>query len=204
MVAYLSGCEPGFAYWQSEPDGGGTTRWNQHGTHRVICCGSALRRLFRLTCSPGRGGAIRQGTGVRIVASGWIVSSGSARPDTFFSLRKFLAGKQVVPHQASFFGSSLVASIGGYDLISIAADQEFILRAALVCEPVTTGVCCASSTPRASARTGNQARFGDLRRMGDPIAATRSGANITCLPTRPGVLRLQQSILENVFTRMSK
>lgn len=22
VVAYLSGCEPGFAYWQSEPDGG--------------------------------------------------------------------------------------------------------------------------------------------------------------------------------------
>ena len=55
-----------------------------------------------------------------------------------FSLRKFLAGKQVVPHQASFFGSSLVAKIGGYDLdFGIAADQEFILRAALVCEPVT-------------------------------------------------------------------
>lgn len=59
------------------------------------------------------------------------------------------------------------------------------------------GVCCASSTPRASARTGNQARSSVIcAAWATFIAATRSGkANITCLPTRPGVLRLQQSIL---------
>ncbi len=83
----------------------------------------------------------------------------------------------------------------------IAADQEFILRAALVCEPVTikrefdtTGVGSHREPSAASLRIcAGWATF---------IAATRSGANITCLPTRPGVLRLQQSILENVFTRM--
>ncbi len=58
------------------------------------------------------GGAIRQ-SGDRCPnrgARGWIVSLGSI---VVASLP--LAGKQVVPHQASFFGSS-VAKIGGYDL----------------------------------------------------------------------------------------
>ena len=55
-----------------------------------------------------------------------------------FSIRKFLAGLQVIPHQASFFGASLVNKLGGYDLdFGIAEDQEFMLRAALLREPIT-------------------------------------------------------------------
>lgn len=33
VVAYLSGCEPGFAYWQSEPDGGRYDAMNQGIAH---------------------------------------------------------------------------------------------------------------------------------------------------------------------------
>ena len=66
-----------------------------------------------------------------------LVGLGRVRSPMPFSLRKFLAGWQVIPHQASFFGSSLVEKIGGYDVnFGVAADQEFILRAALLRQPI--------------------------------------------------------------------
>jgi hypothetical protein len=122
-----------------------------------------------------------------------------------FSLRKFLAGRQVVPHQASFFGSSLVAKMGGYDLdFGIAADQEFILRAALLREPITIKrvLCEFDTTGVGSNRTPNVV-FGDLRRMWDlhgryPLGGRRtSRAYLRCREYYAYYLRFW----ERVFTR---
>ena len=67
-----------------------------------------------------------------------LVGLGRVRGPMPFSIRKFLAGLQVIPHQTSFFGASLVSKLGGYDLdFGIAEDQEFMLRAALLREPIT-------------------------------------------------------------------
>nr|CAB93583.1 Gsa protein [Mycobacterium avium subsp. paratuberculosis] len=54
-----------------------------------------------------------------------------------FKMRKFLLGATVA-HQATFFGASLVAKLGGYDLdFGLEADQLFIYRAALIRPSVT-------------------------------------------------------------------
>lgn len=86
-----------------------------------------------------------------------------------FRLRKFLAGWQVIPHQASFYGSSVIKQLGGYDLdFGIAADQEFILRAALLRRPVTIRrVLCDFDTTGVGTNRAPSEVFDDLRRMWD-------------------------------------
>lgn len=172
---YLSGVEPAFNYWQSQPDCGrydamnqgiarasGDLLWFLHSADRfsepdVVAC--AVEALS------GKGPA-RDMWGFGMDR---LIGMDRVRGPIPFSLRKFLAGKQVVPHQASFFGSALVDKIGGYDLdFGIAADQEFILRAALQREPVTIQrVFCEFDTTGVGSHREPTAVFGDLRRMGD-------------------------------------
>lgn len=175
VVAYLSGCEPGFAYWQSEPDGGRYDAMNQGIAHASGDLLWFLHSADRFSGPDVVAQAVEALSGKGPVSELWgfgmdrLVGLDRVRGPIPFSLRKFLAGKQVVPHQASFFGSSLVAKIGGYDLdFGIAADQEFILRAALVCEPVTIRcVLCEFDTTGVGSHREPSAVFGDLRRMGD-------------------------------------
>lgn len=55
-----------------------------------------------------------------------------------FDMKRFLTLRATIPHQAAFFGASLVSRLGGYDVdFAIAADQLFMLRAALLMAPVT-------------------------------------------------------------------
>ena len=86
-----------------------------------------------------------------------------------FNIRKFLTGQVVVPHQAAFFGSSLVSKLGGYDLdLGIFADQEFIFRAALLREPITIRrVVCDFDTSGVGSTRPLREHFRDLRRMWD-------------------------------------
>ena len=55
-----------------------------------------------------------------------------------FRLRRFSLGEAVLPHQAACFEASLFEELGGYDeKFGVAADQLFMLQAALVCAPTT-------------------------------------------------------------------
>lgn len=214
VVAYLSGCEPGFAYWQSEPDGGRYDAMNQGIAHASGDLLWFLHSADRFSGPDVVAQAVEALSGKGPVSELWgfgmdrLVGLDRVRGPIPFSLRKFLAGKQVVPHQASFFGSSLVAKIGGYDLdCGIAADQEFILRAALVCEPVTIRcVLCEFDTTGVGSHREPSAVFGDLRRMGDlhrryPFG----GRRISHAYLRGREFYAYNSrFWENVFTRMSK
>lgn len=172
---YLSTLEPGFAHWQSAPDGGrydamnqgiarasGDLLWFMHSGDR-FADPEAVAAAVR---------AIPAGVPAREVwgfGMDHLIGLDLVRGPIPFSLRKFLAGRQVVPHQASFFGSSLLDKIGDYDLdYGIAADQEFILRAALAREPITLRrVLCEFDTTGVGSHREPRAVFDDLRRMGE-------------------------------------
>lgn len=175
VVEYLSGMEPTLAYWQSEPDGGRYDAMNQ-GIARTS--GDVLWFMHSSDCFPDQDAvadAINAISGQGPVREVWgygmdnLVGLGRVRSPMPFSLRKFLAGWQVIPHQASFYGSSVIEQLGGYDLdFGIAADQEFILRAALLREPVTIRrVLCDFDTTGVGTNRAPSEVFDDLRRMWD-------------------------------------
>lgn len=175
VVEYLSGIEPTLAYWQSEPDGGRYDAMNQ-GIARAS--GDVLWFMHSSDCFPDPDAvadAINGISGQGPVREVWgygmdnLVGLGRVRSPMPFSLRKFLAGWQVIPHQASFYGSSVIEQLGGYDLdFGIAADQEFILRAALLREPVTIRrVLCDFDTTGVGTNRAPSEVFDDLRRMWD-------------------------------------
>lgn len=214
VVEYLSGCERGFAYWQSEPDGGrydamnqgiahasGDLLWFMHSGDRF----SEPDVVALVAESISGDGPARESWGFGM---DYLIGLDRVRAPIPFSTRKFLAGRQVVPHQASFFGSSLVGKMGGYDLdFGIAADQEFILRAALLREPITIKrvLCEFDTTGVGSSRTPSEV-FGDLRRMGDlhgryPLGGRRmSRAYLRCREYYAYYLRFW----EEVFGRLSR
>lgn len=175
VAEYLSGVEPAFAYWQSEPDGGRYDAMNQ-GIARAS--GDVLWFMHSSDCFPDPDAvadAINAMSDQGPVREVWgygmdnLVGLGRVRSPMPFRLRKFLAGWQVVPHQASFYGSSVIKQLGGYDLdFGIAADQEFILRAALLREPVTLRrVLCDFDTTGVGTNRAPSEVFDDLRSMWD-------------------------------------
>lgn len=175
VVEYLSGCEPGFTYWQSEPDGGrydamnqgiahasGDLLWFMHSGDRFSDPDAVAQVVEAIS---GHGPA-REVWGYGM---DYLIGPGRVWGPMPFNIRKFLAGWQVIPHQASFFGSSLVSKLSGYDLdFGIAADQEFIFRAALLREPITIRrVVCDFDTSGAGSNRPPREVFGDLRRLWD-------------------------------------
>ena len=218
VVEYLSGCEPGFAYWQSEPDGGRYDAMNQgiaHASGDLLWFMHSGDRfadpdaLALVAESFSGSGPARELWGFGM---DYLLGLDLVRAPIPFSLRKFLAGRQVVPHQASFFGSSLVGKMGGYDLdFGIAADQEFILRAALLGEPITIKrvLCEFDTTGVGSNRTPNVV-FGDLRRMWDlhgryPLGGRRmSRAYLRCREYYAYYLRFWERAFTRAGTRLAR
>lgn len=175
VIEYLSGIEPAFTYWQSEPDGGRYDAMNQGIAH---ASGDLLWFLHSSDLFPDPdtvAAAVDAVAGQGSARDVWgygrdnLVGLGRVRSPMPFSLRKFLAGWQVIPHQASFFGSSLVEKIGGYDVnFGVAADQEFILRAALLRQPITIPrVLCDFDTNGIGTNRPPDVVFDDLGRMWD-------------------------------------
>lgn len=83
-----------------------------------------------------------------------------------FNLSSFSLGGQPVPHQASFFRRDFAVGIGGYDLEhGLAADQRFILRAAMKGPPlfVPEFLCDFDTTGAGSVRPVSL-HFRDMRR----------------------------------------
>jgi glycosyltransferase involved in cell wall biosynthesis len=214
VVDYLSGCEPGFAYWQSEPDGGRYDAMNQGIAHASGDLLWFMHSGDRFSEPDVVAQAVEAISGNGPARDAWgfgmdyLLGLDRVRAPIPFKLRKFLAGSQVVPHQASFFGSSLVDKIGGYDLdFGIAADQEFILRAALAREPITIRrVFCEFDTTGVGSSRHPSAVFGDLRRMWElhdryPLRGPRiSLAYLRCREFYHYYLKFW----EGVFGRLSK
>jgi glycosyltransferase involved in cell wall biosynthesis len=214
VVNYLSGCEPGFAHWQSEPDGGRYDAMNQGIAHAAGDLLWFMHSGDRFSDPDVVALAVQSISGHGPARESWgfgmdyLLGLDRVRAPIPFKLRKFLAGSQVVPHQASFFGSSLVDKIGGYDLdFGIAADQEFILRAALAREPITIRrvICEFDTTGVGSSRHPSEV-FGDLRRMWDlhqryPLRGRRmSLAYLRCREFNHHYLKFW----EGVFGRLSR
>lgn len=149
VVDYLSGCQPGFAYWQSQPDNGrydamnqgiahasGDLLWFMHSTD----CFSDPDAVASVVEAISDHGSVRDVWGYgknNLVGPGGEVLF--PRPYGYmpFDTRKFLLGATVA-HQATFFGASLVEKLGGYDVeFGLEADQLFIYRAAMLQAPIT-------------------------------------------------------------------
>ena len=150
VVDYLSTCEPGFTHWQSEPDGGRYDAMNQGIAHAsgdllwfmhskdTFYDPDALAHVVETISTQGD---IRDvwGFGLQNTVGPDGSSIGSPWAPVPFDLYKFITRGMAVPHQATFFGASLVDKLGGYDTeFGIAADQLFILQAALLRDPITT------------------------------------------------------------------
>lgn len=214
VVEYLSGCEPGFAHWQSKPDGGRYDAMNQGIAH---ASGDLLwfmhsRDLFsdpdavaQVVESISGSGPIREVWGFGMNN---LIGMGRVQGPIPFSIRKFLAGWQVVPHQASFFGSALVGKLGGYDLeYGIVADQEFIFRAALLRAPITIRrVVCDYDTTGVGSHRHPRDVVRDLGRLWDlhgryPLGGRRLSR--AYLPCREYYMHYM-TFWEHVFGRMSK
>jgi glycosyltransferase involved in cell wall biosynthesis len=180
VVQYLSGCDPGFAHWQSEPDGGRYDAMNQgiaHASGDLLWfmhsgdCFSDPDAVAHVANAISCRGSARDvwGYGMQNLITPNGRRHGRPWGPMPFNMRKFLAGRATVPHQAAFFGSSLVSRLGSYDLdFGVAADQQFILRAALLQRPITIErvVCDFDLTGAGSVRHIRE-HFRDFRRLWD-------------------------------------
>jgi glycosyltransferase involved in cell wall biosynthesis len=179
VVTYLSENRPGFAYWQSEPDRGRYDAMNtgiSHATgdlvwfmHSGDCFsdGEAITDVVQSISTHGDAAELwGYGKVRRVGADGRDLGVWGDMP---FDLRKFLMGRQPIPHQASFFGSSVLAELGGYDLdFGIAADQLYIYRAGSLREPVTVDrVVCNFDAGGAGSVRPLRENYADLRRLWD-------------------------------------
>jgi glycosyltransferase involved in cell wall biosynthesis len=177
VVDYLSGCEPAFAYWQSEPDGGRYDAMNQgisHASGDLLWfmnsrdCFSDPDAVAQVVEAIAGHGSVRDVWGYalqnQIGPDGSLSRQWSHMP---FNFHNFLACGITVPHQAAFFGSSLVSKLGGYNVdFEIGADQEFIFRAALLREPIMIRrVVCDYDMTGTSAEWPHRGYFRDLRQL---------------------------------------
>lgn len=179
-VAYLSERKAGFAYGQSKPDNGRYDAMNQGIAHASGDLLWFMHSGDRFSDPDAVASVVEAIAGYGPVRDIWGYGKNNLvgpdgnilfpRPYGYmpFKMRKFLAGATVA-HQASFFGSSLVAKLGGYDLdFGLVADQLFILRAALLCEPITINrVVCDFDTSGPGSTRPLREHYEDLRRLWD-------------------------------------
>jgi glycosyltransferase involved in cell wall biosynthesis len=180
VVDYLSGCAPAFTYWQSEPDGGRYDAMNQgiaHASGDLLCfmhsmdCFSDPDVVAQVVEAIACHGSVQDawGYGLQNLVGPDGRSFGYLRAPMPFSYHKFLALGMPIPHQAAFFGSSVVSKLGGYDVdFGLGADQLFVFRAALLREPITIRrAVCDGDVTGASALVPLSEHFRDRRRMCD-------------------------------------
>jgi peptidoglycan/xylan/chitin deacetylase (PgdA/CDA1 family) len=149
VVDYLAENESGFTHWQSEPDGGrydamnqgiarasGDLLWFMHSKDTFYDPDVVAHVVETISAQ----GDVRDvwGYGLQNTVGPDGSSIGDPWAPVPFDLYKFITRGMAVPHQAAFFGASLVNKLGGYDTeFGIAADQLFILQAALERDPIT-------------------------------------------------------------------
>jgi glycosyltransferase involved in cell wall biosynthesis len=182
VVDYLSGCQPALVYWQSKPDGGRYDAMNQgiaHASGELLWfmnsrdCFSDPDAVAQAVKAIAGHGSVRDAWGygqANLVGPDGRSFGRPGLPAPMpFKFHHFLACGMGVPHQASFFGSSLVSKLGGYDVdFGLAADTLFIFRAALLREPITIPrVVCDCDATGASAVVPLSEHFRDRRRCAE-------------------------------------
>ncbi|MCZ8379275.1 glycosyltransferase [Mycobacterium sp. CPCC 205372] len=179
---YLAGQDPGFAHWQSAPDGGRYDAMNQGIAHArgelmwfmnsgdCFADPDALAAVVDAISDTGAPAREVWGFGWanRLGPDGTNMGVWGTVP---FHLTDFALGRQPVPHQAAFFGSAVVSAIGGYDVnFGLGADQLFIFEAALQKEPITVPrVVCDFDTSGVGSVRPVRDNFRDLRKLWDQL-----------------------------------
>lgn len=180
VVEYLSTREPGLAYWQSKPDNGRYDAMNQgiaHASgdllwfmHSTDCFSDpdAIADVVEAILASGPARDVWGYAKVNLVGPDGTMRFPRPYGPMPFKIRKFLTGA-TVPHQATFFGASLVTELGGYDLdFGLEADQLFIYRAALLRDPITIDrVVCDFDTSGPGSTQPIREHYLNLRKLWD-------------------------------------
>lgn len=175
---YLTSIGDGLSYWRSERDNG---RYDAMNRGIAQCTGDIIWLMHSGDCfsdpdaleyvvdhvEDPRGqwgyGRVR-----RVTADGDDLGEWGAIP---FDLHNFVTAKSSIPHQGSFVGADLAAELGPYDeQFGLAADQLYLMRAALKKPPVTLDrVVCDFDTTGAGTVRPVKDNFADLRRAWDIV-----------------------------------
>ena len=178
VTSYLSNAEPGFAYWQSQPDDGNFDAMNQGIAH------SSGELLWFMNSGDCFSDPDAIASAVRAIAGddprevwGYGINnlvgrnrrSEGLQANIPFDIHKFLTRGVPLPHQAAFFGSSLVRE--GYEVeFGIAADQLFMYRIAMRREPITVNrVLCDFDVSGVGSVRPRSDHMRDVRRICDRI-----------------------------------
>ncbi|MDI9894236.1 glycosyltransferase family 2 protein [Rhodococcus sp. IEGM 1381] len=169
-------------YWQSEQDGGrydamnqgagqssGDILWWLHSGDSFADSGTVATVAIELSKNGTRSTADRWGYG-KVVRrlDGASLGEWGYMP---FDRVGFALGIRPIPHQAAFIGRDVVTALGGYDTtFGLAADQLFMLRAALFAEPDVVPVVLTDfdASGVGSVRPQKE-HFADVRRSWDLI-----------------------------------
>jgi glycosyltransferase involved in cell wall biosynthesis len=174
---YLREHDSRLAHWQSEPDQGRYDAMNQglaraHGDlvwfmHSGDCFsdpGAVAAVLSALENMSGENVRDSWGYGRAslVDAAGGTTGTWGYQP---FRLFRFAVGDHPIPHQAAFFGADLLSRIGCYETdFGLAADQLFMLRAAVSRPPVTVNrVLCDFDTGGAGSARPLGEHYADMR-----------------------------------------
>ncbi|MDQ1181967.1 glycosyltransferase [Rhodococcus sp. SORGH_AS_0301] len=170
----------GVGRWRSEPDGG---RYPAMNIGSALASGDVVWFLHSSDTfsHPGVLSEIASALGsVARARSCWGFGSARLIPPhsghdvwrtTSFDRTAFALGTRPIPHQASFFGRDVLASVGSYDeQFGIAADQLLMLAASLHTPPlVVDDVVCDFDTTGAGTVRGLHEHYADVRRMWDTV-----------------------------------
>ncbi|WP_299576163.1 glycosyltransferase [uncultured Williamsia sp.] len=165
---------PNMAYWQSQRDGGRYDAMNiglAHATGSIIWfmhSGDTFASPQSISTAIGAVGAPSAGWWAHGMAR-LVDRAGRSRGlmgQKEFNLARFAAGGVAIPHQATFFHRALFDEIGVHDLsVGLAADQEFMLRAALRRPPIVIDeILCDFDISGAGSTRGVHPHFVDMRR----------------------------------------
>ncbi|MGV9946881.1 glycosyltransferase [Rhodococcus aetherivorans] len=164
---YLRSQDRSLAYWHSRPDRG---RYDAMNLGRARSTGDLVWFMHSGDCfsDPGAVAAALDsigGDGRAVLRRRWgygrarLVDAHRNVTGTWgfvpFELRRFALGDRPIPHQAAFFGAAILDRLGDYDVeFGLAADQLYMLRAALLCPPVVLDrvVCNFDTTGAGSVR----------------------------------------------------
>lgn len=175
---YLESIGAGLQYWRSERDNGrydamnrgiaqttGDIVWLMHSGDCFSDPGALQYVVENLSDPRDQWGYAKVR---RVGADGVDLGEWGFMP---FDLHDFTIGKAPIPHQGSFVGADFAKQLGPYDEeFGLAADQLYLMRAALTKPPVTFDrVVCDFDTTGAGTVRPIKESFADLRRAWDTL-----------------------------------
>ncbi len=178
VVDYLRSLPADSISWTSEPDAG---RYDAMNTGIRRATGDIIWLMHSGDCFADPGSVEYVVNSLEHPASQWgyarvrrIAPDGSdlgVWGEVPFDFDRFSKFKFTIPHQAAFVGRDVSAEVGEYDTeFGLAADQLYLLRAALRHEPVVLDrVVCDFDTTGAGTVRPIADNFRDLRRAWDEV-----------------------------------